>query len=134
MKDRLFILLKEASRGITLGTFHSLCFTILQERYENLHTVYDDESREIVLGMLFPEKEEKTLKSLSTKLKEYFEENCPENADELKEIAAPYQSFMLQTVEIDLADIIGAVVRLWRTEPKWLEISGTVIIILPSMN
>ncbi len=122
MKDRLFVLLKEASGGITLGTFHSLCFTILQERYENLHTVYDDESREVILGMLFPDKEEKMLKSLSTKLKEYFEENCPEDADELKEIAAPYQSFMLQNGGIDLADIIGAVVRLWRTEPEWLEI------------
>ena len=122
MKDRLFILLKEASRGITLGTFHSLCFAILQERYENLHIVYDDESREIILGMLFSGKEEKTLKSLSTQLKEYFEKNCPEDAGELQEIAAAYQSFMLQNGGIDLADIIGAVVRLWRTEPEWLEI------------
>ena len=122
MKNRLTTVLEETSKGITVGTFHSIAFAVLQQRYENLHTVYDDESREIILGTLFPDKEEKALKSLSNKLKASFENNCPEKADELKEIAAAYQNFMLQNGGIDLADIIGAVVRLWHTEPEYLEI------------
>ncbi|HVZ98421.1 MAG TPA: UvrD-helicase domain-containing protein [Chitinophagaceae bacterium] len=121
MKERLSAVLEDKSRGITLGTFHSLCFTILQERYESLNKVYDDESREIILGMLFPDKEEKEIKKLSAELKNYFENNKTESATAIAKIAATYRDFMLQNGGIDLADIIGAVVRLWNEEPQWLQ-------------
>ncbi len=121
MKERLAIVLEDQSRGITLGTFHSICFTLLQERYENLNKVYDAQSREVILGMLFPEKEEKEIKKLSARLEEYFESNQTESETPLANIAATYRDFTLQHNGVDLADIIGMVVRLWKTEPEWLQ-------------
>lgn len=121
MKERLAVVLEDKSRGITLGTFHSICFAVLQERYENLDKVYDDKSREIILGTLFPDKEEKEIKKLSAKLSHYFENNREETPAEIKSVAATYRNFTLQNGGIDLTDIIGAVIRLWNTEPEWLE-------------
>ncbi|MCW5909977.1 MAG: UvrD-helicase domain-containing protein [Cyclobacteriaceae bacterium] len=121
MKERLAVVLEDKSRGITLDTFHSICFAVLQERYENLDKVYDDKSREIILGTLFPDKEEKEIKKLSAELSNYFESNREEISAEIKSIAATYRDFTLQNGGIDLADIIGSVIRLWNTEPEWLE-------------
>ncbi len=121
MKERLAAVLGDRSRGITLGTFHSLCFAILQERYGHLDKVYDDESREIILGILFSDKEEKELKKLSEGLKDYFEQGSPEAPGEIRSVAATYRDFTLQNGGIDLADIIGGVVKLWYDEPEWLE-------------
>lgn len=120
MKERLSAVLEDRSRGITLGTFHSLCFGLLQERDEKLDNVYDDESREIILGMLFPDKEEKVIKKLSIELKNYFESSGAEGAGATENIAATYRDFAQQNRGIDLADIIGTVVRLWKADPQWL--------------
>jgi len=121
MKERLSVVLEDRSRGITLGTFHSICFALLQERYEKLDKVYDDESREIILGRLYPEKEEKEIKRLSAELKGYFENNKEEKATEASVIATTYRDFTLQNGGIDLADMISAVVRSWHAEPEWLQ-------------
>ena len=121
MKERLAIVLEERSRGITLGTFHSICFAILQEHDEKLDKVYDDKSREVILGMLFPEKEEKEIKRLSAGLGSYFESNHEEGETETVRIAAIYRDFTQQNGGIDLADIIGTVVRLWKVEPQYLQ-------------
>ncbi len=130
MKERLAAVLEDQSirlpdgqGGIALGTFHSICFTLLQERYEHLNKVYDAKSREVILGMLFPDKEEKEIKKLSAGLERYFENNETESEALLARIAATYRDFTLQHGGIDLADIIGAVVRLWNVEPEWLEVT-----------
>ncbi len=121
MKERLAAVLEERSGGITLGTFHSICFAVLQEHDEKLDKVYDDKSREVILGMLFPEKEEKEIRELSAGLARYFESNHEEGETEIARIAAVYRDFTQQNGGIDLADIIGRVVRLWKTEPQYLQ-------------
>ncbi len=121
MKERLAAVLEERSRGITLGTFHSICFAILQEHDEKLDKVYDDKSREVILGMLFPDKVEKEIKKCSAELGSYFESNREEHETEMARTAAAYRDFTRQNGGIDLADIIGAVVRLWSTEPRYLQ-------------
>lgn len=121
MRERLVLLLEDRSRGITLGTFHSICFALLQERYENLDKVYDAKSREVILEMLYPDKEEKEIKKLSGRLEQYFENNIVENDTGIAGIAATYRDFTLQHGGIDLADIIGTIVRLWNAEPQWLQ-------------
>lgn len=124
MKERLAGTLGERSKGITAGTFHSICFSILQERYKALDKVYNDESRGVILSMLFPDKEEKEIKRLSAELKDYFESGQAESPAvpaETERIAAAYRNFTLQNGGIDLADIIGSVVRMWKAEPQWLQ-------------
>jgi uncharacterized protein (TIGR00375 family) len=119
MQERLATLLGDACRGITVGTFHALCLTMLQERYPGIRQVYDDQSREILLGMCFPGMEEKEIKALGLRLKNHFEQNG--QADEaFSSTAAAYQELAMQQGGIDLSDIIGAVVRLWQAEPSWL--------------
>src|SRR5690606_17433049 len=44
-----------------------------------------------------------------------------ESETPLANIAAAYRDFTLQNGGIDLTDIIGTVVRLWNTEPEWLQ-------------
>jgi len=121
MKERLVTVLEDQARGITLGTFHSICFAFLQERYKNLDKVYDAQSREIILGRLFPEKEEKEIKKLSAELESYFEKNKEESTGEMAQVVKAYRDFTLKNGGIDLADMIGTVVRLWRAEPEWLQ-------------
>ena len=123
LKERLAVVLEDRSAGITLGTFHSICFAILQQRYTQLDKVYDEKSREIILGILFPDKEEKAIKKLSDGLEYYFENNKTTPDNEIAGIATSYRNFTLQNGGIDLADIIGTVVRLWKDEPEWLQTS-----------
>lgn len=121
MKERLVAVLEDRSRGITLGTFHALCFALLQERYPDIDKVYDAESRGIILAMLFPNKDEKALKKLAEELEDLLEQNASEGSGELKHAVNAYRQFTVQQGGIDLADIIGSVVRLWYSEPEWLE-------------
>lgn len=121
LKERLETMLGDQARGITVGTFHGICFSMLQERYENLHTVYDDESRQILLGMLFPEKSENELKKLSVALREYFEQNDSNPQHELFNIAGQYRERALHSGGVDVSDIIGRVVAMWEAEPQQLE-------------
>jgi len=121
MKERLAAELGDRSAGITLGTFHALCFALLQEQYEHLDKVYDDESRGIILAMLFPGKEEKELKRLSATLQHHFEHNTEDAPDEVIKTAAAYRDFTLHNGGVDLADMIGAVIRMWQAEPERLQ-------------
>lgn len=121
VKARLMAELGERANGVVLGTFHSLCFSILQEYDANLVNVYDAESRRIILGMLFPEADEKTLKKWTAQLEDYFEANGTATTDEIRHIAAVYRQFVARNGSVDVSDIIGSVVRLWKAEPERLE-------------
>jgi len=121
MKERLATVLGDLSRDIVLGTFHSICFNLLQERYSHLNKVYDAKNREVILGILFSDKEEKEIKKLSGELEYYFESHEPTGSGPLVYIVATYRDFVMQHGGIDLADIIGTVVRLWNTDIAWLQ-------------
>jgi DNA helicase-2/ATP-dependent DNA helicase PcrA len=121
MQSRLRILLGEKSSGIRAGTFHSVCYGILQERYPEMNTVYDNEGREIILGMLHPELKDGQIRELSKSLAKYFEQgnNC-EN-DDIKHSADLYREHNKKYNSIDLSDIINQTVGLLISEPGFLE-------------
>ncbi len=128
MKKRLASLLGGQSKGIVVGTFHSICYGILQRSNKDIQTVYDGRSREIILELLFPGKEAKETEKLAGELETYFEKNsvilpCTHDNDKsIEEIARMYRVYCHQNGGIDIADIIPGVVRLWKNEPQWLEI------------
>lgn len=121
MRERLASLLNDQADEITVGTFHALCFALLLERYPTIRKVYDDESRRVILGLMYPDRESKALKELSLALKDYFENGGSGKSGEIEDVAAAYREFVFRNGGIDLADIIGSVIRLWTNEPDWLE-------------
>ena len=121
VKTRLAAELGAQANDVMLGTFHSLCFAILQAHDERLTHVYDAESRRTILSMLFPATDEKTLKRWADRLEDYFETNGTASANEIQQVIAAYRQFAAQHGGIDVADIIGAVVRFWKADPVQLD-------------
>ena len=121
MQSRLRVLLGEKSTGISTGTFHSICYNILQERYPELNTIYDNEGREIILNMLLPELKSDRIKELSKSLAKYFELGNNSGISNIDHIAGLYREHNKKYNSIDLADIINQTVRLFINEPEFLE-------------
>jgi DNA helicase-2/ATP-dependent DNA helicase PcrA len=109
------------SEGVVAGTFHSVCFGILQERYPEMSTIYDREGRDIVLRMLFPGKADADIRKMSDGLSEYFEKaKQPETAG-IENIAELYCRHCMKHNSVDLSDIIRQTVKLLEDEPEFLE-------------
>ena len=107
--------------GIMAGTFHSVCFGILQERYPGLATIYDREGRDIVLRMLLPDKGDAEIKKLSNALSEYFEKGSQPEATGIEHTAGLYCEYNSKNNSVDLSYIIGLTVKLLGDEPEFLE-------------
>ena len=120
MRQRLATLLGDQARGITIGTFHAIGYRFLQERFSELNTVYDQESRQLALNILFPELKETTIKKLSKSLARYFELEEDSGDDNIEEYALKYRTYTHDHGAIDLSDIMARVLQLWKNEPQWL--------------
>ncbi len=121
MQSRLKVILGEKSTGIRTGTFHSLCYGILQERYPEIKTIYDNEGREIILGLLLPELKDEEIKRISTSLAKYFELEINTEIKNIENIARLYREHNKKHNSIDLADIINQTVWLFVNEAAFLE-------------
>ncbi len=121
IQTRLKNLPGEGSKDIKTGTFHSVCFGILQERHPELTTIYDREGRCIVLRMLLPGKNDTEIKRLSDALSKYFENGIQSETINIENIAGLYREHNRKHNSIDLADIIGQTVKLLIDEPEFLE-------------
>ena len=120
MKERLATLVGDQARGITVGTFHAVGYRFLQERYPDLNTVYDQESRQLALSILFPELKEAALIKLGKALAGYFELGESEEEQHIQEQALKYRNFIHERGAVDLSDIISRLLQLWQNEPQWL--------------
>ncbi len=121
MQTRLRDLLGERSTGIRAGTFHSICYNILRERYPELNTIYDSEGREIVLNMLFPELKDTELKKLSKTILKFFEQGNNSGIDNIEQTAGIYREHIRKHNSVDLADIINQTTMLLTDEQDFLE-------------
>lgn len=125
MQERLAKLLGDQARGITIGTFHAVGYRFLQERYPDLNTVYDQQSRQLALGILFPELNETTITKINKALARYFELGESGGDQQLEAHALKYRAYIHEQGAVDLSDIIGQLLRLWQNEPQWLaHVSG----------
>ncbi|MDN5205636.1 UvrD-helicase domain-containing protein [Fulvivirgaceae bacterium BMA10] len=122
LKERLAKRLGDSVRSMQIGTFHSICFNILQERYPDLNTVYDETSRLTVLRLLFKDVDGKDIKRLSGMLGQHFENVEKNNDENIAQYVAAYRDYLKQRNAIDLSDIIKQVIMLWESEPQWLEV------------
>ena len=121
LQERLAALLGDRLRGMRIGTFHSICYTMLQERYPHLDAVYDDESRLVVLRLLFTDYDIAKIRKLAKALVRYFELGENIDYDGIAQCASTYRQYLETHSAVDLADIIGQVVRLLEHEPAWLQ-------------
>jgi uncharacterized protein (TIGR00375 family) len=121
MQGRLKVLLGEKSAGIRTGTFHSICYGILQIRYPEINTIYDNEAREIILNMLLTEYNDEEIKRISKSLAKYFELGTNTEIKNIENIARLYREHNKKHNSIDLADIINQTVWLFINEPAFLD-------------
>ncbi|MFH1319697.1 MAG: UvrD-helicase domain-containing protein [Bacteroidota bacterium] len=121
MQERLTTLLGNMAKGIQVSTFHSVCYSILQERYPDIKTVYDAENRQVILRFLFPGSKEREIKKLARELSSYFELGESAIHEVKNDTVKAYRQYLEQQGAVDLNDIIGQVVTLWQNEPEWLE-------------
>lgn len=137
IKDRLAGLVGEKARRIRIGTFHAIAYQLLQEYEPHVHTVYDEQCRRVVLGMLYPELKEADNKKICEGLERLFEGggSSGEKGDavegltaagvkqtaEIQKYASRYRTYLADQGAVDLSDILGRVISKWKEEPALLE-------------
>ncbi|HVW58423.1 MAG TPA: UvrD-helicase domain-containing protein, partial [Puia sp.] len=130
IKERLVRLVGPGAQGIRIGTFHAIAYQLLQEYDPRLHTVYDEQSRHIVLGMLFPELKAADNKKICKGLEQLFEGQASldgrtdaggSNSLDMQKYASRYRTYLEQQAAVDLSDIVGRVIRKWEEAPALLQ-------------
>lgn len=119
IKERLAGLAGPCAQGVRIGTFHAIAYQLLQEYDPRLHTIYDEQSRLIALGMLFPELKAAEYKKISEGLDKYFEGR--QTAGDIRGYMSRYQAYLEQQAAVDLSDIVGRVIRKWEEAPALLQ-------------
>lgn len=127
IKERLTNLLGDEVRNIRIGTFHSIGYHLLQERYPDMKTVYDEENRLSVIHFLFPELKDADTKKLCEALACLFELQDESGFENIQIYARRYLDYVKSQHAVDLADIVGQVILLWKEEPIWLERSRNAV-------
>ncbi|MEL6412673.1 MAG: UvrD-helicase domain-containing protein, partial [Bacteroidota bacterium] len=120
LQARLQTHLGEQASNIHTGTFHSIAYQQLQARYPALQTIYDAEDRQLTLQLLFPALKETARRQLSQAMERHFETGKALSADALKDALERYQAHLQACHAVDLAAIIGQLLRLWEAAPDWL--------------
>ena len=121
LKARLNKLLGDRAQDVHTGTFHAIAYQLLQERYPELQTVYDDEDRFLALQLLFPNLKKTATQQLARALVQYFETGKSPEFKDFQTYLARYQAYLEQQQAIDLAAIIQQLLHLWAQDPAWLE-------------
>ncbi len=120
ISERLVGKLGNEAGQIISGTFHAIALRMLQERYPDLVTVYDESNRLSVLRFLFPDIDEKECKNLSVCLVDLFEKN-KKTAAKYEEESAKYRQYCHEEGAVDISDILGQLLELWEKEPDVLD-------------
>ncbi len=121
ISERLAGTLGDEAGQITAGTFHSIAYRMLQQYDPELDTVYDEANRLSVVRFLFPEMSESDCKQLSAALAFLFERNEDNGFGSLRDYATAYRQYASSRKAVDLSDLIGRLVSLWKEDPEALE-------------
>lgn len=121
IRERLAHTLGDAIRPVRIGTFHAICYRILQDHDPALQTVYDEESRLSIIRFLFPELKETAVKQLCEALGRLFDLEDDTGFEDIHRYAARYRHYIRQEKAVDLAEIPGQVIALWKQSPLLLE-------------
>jgi DNA helicase-2/ATP-dependent DNA helicase PcrA len=121
IRERLEHSLGEALRPLRIGTFHAVCYRILQDYDPALQTVYDEESRQSIIRFLFPELKESDVKKLCEALGRFFDLDDDSGFDNIHRYADRYQAYVQEQGAIDLSAIPGQVIARWKQSPALLE-------------
>ena len=120
LQERLQTLLGERANRIHTGTFHGIAYQLLQERYPELQAIYSAEDRQLILKQLFPQWTQQRRQQLAHALEKYLDTGQDQNFKDLQRYATEYSNLLAERKAIDLADIVGQLLRLWETEREWL--------------
>jgi uncharacterized protein (TIGR00375 family) len=119
--ERLAVTLGGEAGQIIAGTFHAIAYRMLQQYDPELNTVYDEANRLSVIRFLFPEMSESDCKQLSAALTLLFERNEDNGFGSLRDYATAYRQYASGRKAIDLSDLTGRLVSLWKEDPGVLE-------------
>ena len=121
INERLTLSLGGKAKQIVTGTFHAIAYQMLQEYYPELNTVYDEANRLSVIRFLFSTLNEKECKQLSEALSAWFERKEDIGWISIKEDAETYREYVRKQQAVDLSDIIGQLISLWKKDEEMLE-------------
>lgn len=121
INERLTLSLGDNAKQIVAGTFHAIAYRMLQQYSPELDTVYDEANRLSLIRFLFPSLNEKECKRLSVALSAWFERKEDTGWSSIKEDAETYREYVRKQKAIDLSDIIGQLVSLWKRDLEMLE-------------
>ena len=121
INERLTLSLGDKAKQIVAGTFHAIAYQMLQEYYPELNTVYDEANRLSVIRFLFSTLNEKECKQLSEALSAWFERKEDIGWISIKEDAETYREYVRKQQAVDLSDIIGQLISLWKKDEEMLE-------------
>nr|WP_286670580.1 ATP-dependent helicase [Fodinibius salsisoli] len=113
IRQRLRDRVGESAKNITIGTFHSLCWQWLQERFDHLSTIYDVASRRMTLRMLFPDMS-------ASDRKELHEQIGTHDPTSFEKQLQTYRRHLWEQGAIDLSDLIYCTVEELKTDEQWL--------------
>ncbi|MCG8306546.1 MAG: UvrD-helicase domain-containing protein [Cytophagales bacterium] len=121
ISERLVRTLGEEAKQVETGTFHALAYKMLQEHSPELDTVYDEANRLSIIRFLFPGLSERECNRLSSALTAWFERNEHTDWESIEKDASTYRDYVWAQHAIDVSDIVGQLVSLWRNDPGILE-------------
>ncbi len=119
VRNRLRTLLGAEADRACVGTFHAIAWEWLRER-EAAERLYDDAARQSVLRRILPEASATGVRQTSEALRLAWETDGA-FTPELSELSSRYRAFAATQHAVDVADLVGQLLRRWENDPAWLE-------------
>jgi len=120
LRERLVARIGKRARFITIGTFHSIAWQLLQEHSPDLHSIYDASARKMALRTLFPDLKTHQVRSLNERIEKHLESGNPLLSDE-SDYFHQYQQLLSEQHAVDLSGLIRALIDGWKNDNAWLQ-------------
>jgi uncharacterized protein (TIGR00375 family) len=117
MAERLTRLAPEYASGMTVATFHSFCWSLLQEYDPRLQSVITPSRRRAYLSMLFPGDTTARIRDRAESMERAWE-GKNEPPPELRAAMDFYDKELERAGCIDIAALVGRLVELLHTDPE----------------
>jgi DNA helicase-2/ATP-dependent DNA helicase PcrA len=120
MKQRLSSLLGDRAEGITVCTFHALCFDIIRNHFPGVKTIYAEAGRTAMLRYLNPGLAPNDIRALSRRIEKYLDGSEPDTDEETEKHALIYQKELKAVRAVDIAALINEVNLIFEQWPQIL--------------
>jgi DNA helicase-2/ATP-dependent DNA helicase PcrA len=104
---------------VRVSTFHSLCYSLLQERTPQTGGVYDEATRISLLRFLQPELRDSQVRDLAGKIERYMEGSDQEIDERTLDAMASYRDLLDGGGNLDISELVARMNRLLSQDPAY---------------